>query len=176
VRRWLTLAAALCLGFAATPAAAQPGSGDLVGRSLLASKGCGRQRASFGLAVLVDAGGTWTAQDSEGRRFAGAWTPRGASGRRLEVSFGPEAEAAFVAVLAGDVARLCEAPVVVESAVKKAFVLTVNRRRTRMALVLRYVLRGSAGGRSGTARYRLKAKGPWTPAAGLGRGAAPASG
>jgi hypothetical protein len=157
----------LCLPLAvASRARAQAGSGLLTGRSVLAVKGCGRQRAAFAVAVVTDAAGTWRAQDSEGRQFAGTWTPKGARGRKLDVAFDSGSEAGFVAVVVSDVAQLCEAPgpITVTSAAKKAFTLAANRKRTRAALVLRYAVTGSVAGRSGTARYLVTAKGPWTPA------------
>jgi hypothetical protein len=136
--RPMTAGGALCLALAlVNDAGAQPGNGQLVGRSVLAAKGCGKQRASFAATVVTDADGTWSAQDSEGQHFTGTSTPKGVSGRKLDVAFDPETEAASVAGLMSDVAELCETPAV----------------------------SGSAGGRSGTARYRVKAKGPWTPAA-----------
>jgi hypothetical protein len=170
------VAGALFLTFAVVnQAGAQPGNGQLAGRSVLAVKGCGRQPASFAATVAIDADGTWSGQDSEGEHFAGTWTPKGVSGRKLEVAFDPETEAALVAALVSDIALLCDAsePITVSSVTKKVFRLTVNRKRTRAALVLRYAVKGSAGGRSGTARYRVKAKGPWTPTATSARHVAP---
>jgi hypothetical protein len=54
--------------------------------------------------------------------------------------------------------------VTVDTVKKQVLSLTVNRKETRVTLVLRYVLRGTAAGRRGTATYRMNAKGPWTPA------------
>jgi hypothetical protein len=156
-----------CLAIAmVAQAGAQAGDGQLVGSSVLAVKGCGRERASFTATVITEPAGAWSAQDSEGQRFTGTWVPTGVNGRKLELAFDPETEAGFIAALVSDVAALCETPdpITVSSVVKKVFKLAVNRRQTRAKLLLRYSVTGSAGGRSGTARYRVKAKGSWTPA------------
>jgi hypothetical protein len=163
-----TVGIALCLVLVVTQAGAQSGNGQVVGHSVLAIKGCGQQRASFSAAIVTAADGTWTGQDSDGQSFTGTWTAKGPSGRKLELAFDPETEAGFVSGLVGDIVERCETPgpITVRSVAKKAFALVVNRKQTRLTLVLRYVVTGSAGGRSGTARYRVKAKGPWTPAGG----------
>ncbi len=159
----------LCLVFATvTQAAADPGSAQLAGRSVLAIEGCGRDRAMFLATVDVDAGGTWSAQESEGATFSGTWTPKGRSGRKADMTFDPGTEAAFVAVLLSDIAERCEltTPISVTATRTRVFRLTVNRKRTRGTLVLGYGVKGRSGGRSGTASYQIRAKGPWTPAAG----------
>ena len=162
------LVVALCLTIVTvTGAGAQEaGSGQLAGQSILAARGCGRDRGSFSALVAIDGAGTWNAQEAEGARFTGTWTPKGRSGRRFELAFDPATEAAFVAVIVGDVPALCHVPgpVTVTSVVKRSFKLVLNRKRTRGTLILGYAIKGSAAGRSGTATYRVKAKGPWTAA------------
>jgi hypothetical protein len=144
-------------------AAAETGTATIAGRSVLAVDGCGRDRAAFAVTLVTEPDGTWRAQDGDGRPFTGTWTVRSASGRKLDVAFAPATEAAFVEGLATDVAVLCKTPdVVVRSVARKTVTLALNRRRTRATLVLRYTLRGSAGGGAGSARYRAKATGAWT--------------
>jgi hypothetical protein len=159
------LVIALCLALLSV-ASADPGSGQLTGRAMLDAGGCGRDRATFAIQLVVAADGTWTALDADGTSFAGTSAPKGRSGRKHDLAFDPDTEQGFVSVLAADVAELCEVPeVTVDTVKKKALTLTVNRKGTRAAIVLRYVLRGTAAGRRGTATYRMNAKGSWTPAA-----------
>jgi hypothetical protein len=160
------LAVSLALAIA-SPAAAQAGSGQLTGHGALAVRGCGRQRFSFTATVATAADATWNGQDSDGNRFGGTWTPKGTKGKKLDLAFDAESEGAFVATILSNITERCETPgpIVVSAVTRKIFRITLNRKGTRATLVLRYTVRGSAGGRSGTARYGLTAKGPWTAAA-----------
>jgi hypothetical protein len=159
----LALAAALV---ASREAEAQvPGSGLLAGRLLFRVKGCGKEAGSLGIVAQAASDGSWTAQTSEGSTYAGTHIPLGTSGRRLDLRFGAASEGAFVAALAADASSLCGAPVTVSSSVRRKFVLQVNRAGTVVKLTLVYAFTGSAGGRQGTAKYRLKAVGAWAPGA-----------
>jgi hypothetical protein len=164
-----TIRAAGCLLFAMlSQAAADPGSAQLAGRSVLAIEGCGRDRAMFLATVDVDAGGTWSAQESEGATFSGTWTPKGRSGRKVEMAFDAGTAAGFLDVLLGDITELCDltTPISVTSARMKICRLILNRKRTRVTLVLDYAIKGRADRRSGTASYHVRAKGAWTAAGG----------
>jgi hypothetical protein len=164
-----SLVVALCIMAAAVTAAGAQGagSGQLAGQSILTARGCRRDRASFSVMVVTDGAGTWSAEEAEGVRFTGTWTAKGRSGRRLELAFDPSTEDALVAAIVGDVPALCgvSGPVTVTSVVRKSFKLLLNRKRTRATLTLSYAISGRAGGRSGTAHYRVRARGPWTPTA-----------
>jgi hypothetical protein len=151
----------VAVAWAAT-AAAETGSAQLTGRSILAVKGCGKERASLVLRVVVNGDTTWTGEDEDGARFAGTYAVRAPSSRKLELAFDETSAAAFVTAAAEDIAVLCEAPVTVASVERRKFILRLNRKRTKAALVLLYRLIGSAAGESGSARYRVAAKGPWT--------------
>ena len=140
-----------------------PGSGLLAGRLLFRVKGCGKETGPLGITAVAGANGTWTAQTSEGSSYAGTLAALGTSGRKLDLQFGAASESAFVAGLAADASSLCGASVAVSSSVRKKFVLQLNRAGTVAKLTLIYTFTGSAGGRQGTAKYRLKAVGPWTP-------------
>ena len=71
-----------------------------------------------------------------------------------------------MATVVADVGLLCDAPdVIVTSTVRKRFTLTLNRAGTKAKLVLRYAFKGRANDRSGSAGYRIRAKGPFAPAA-----------
>jgi hypothetical protein len=140
------------------------GSGALAARSVLRIKGCGTRTGSFGLVALANGDGTWSAQDTAGTGYAGTYTMLGSTGRKLDLQFDASTMTAFVSSLSADAADLCGLPVTVTSSMRKKFLLRINRRGTRAKLVLVYVFTGSAGGRQGSARYQLRAAGPWTAA------------
>jgi len=143
------------------------GTAQLAGRGKLAVRGCGADRQpNFSSTVAVLADGTWTAADAEGEQFGGTWVAVGSRGQAFDLFFDAGTEADLVATIAEDIGVLCDAPegVVVTSTVRKRFALKLNRAHTRAKLVLRYVLKGRANNRSGSAVYRIRAKGPFVPA------------
>lgn len=150
----------LALGLPGAVRAQVGGSGQLVGKSILSVQGCGRDRANLATSIAVAGDGTWTAQSPDGT-FSGTHTPRGTSGRKLDLRFDAQTEAEFIAGVAEDVGKLCEAPATVTLAELKTFLLKLNRKRTKAKLTLSYRFEGAAAGVSGTAKYRLRAKGPW---------------
>jgi len=160
------LVGALGLVLATASGVGAQGSGKLAGHGTLGARGCRHDRSSFTVSLAVNAGGTWDAVQSDGPSFSGTWTARGRKGRVLKLAFDPASEEALKTVVAGDVALLCDItePVTITSAVAKTFTLTLTRKGRRAALLLRYVVKGRAGGRSGTARETIRASGPWTPA------------
>ena len=108
----------------------------------LGVRGCGADRdPDFSAAVTLTADGTWTASDAEGDLFGGTWVPLGVSGRAFDLSFDAATEADLIATVAEDVGVLCDTP----------------------GAVL-YVFRGYAGNRAGSARYRIRARGPFVAA------------
>jgi hypothetical protein len=141
------------------------GGGVLAGRLLFRVKGCGKETGPLVITAAAGGNGTWTAVTSEGSSYAGTLTSLGTSGRKLDLQFGGASESAFIGGLAADASGLCGASVTVSSSVRKKFVLQLNRGGTVAKLTLIYTFTGSAGGRQGTAKYRLKAVGPWTPGA-----------
>lgn len=156
----------LALG-AYAQAQAPAGTAHLAGTAKLAVRGCGADKEPhFSSTVTLLADGSWSATDSEGDTFAGTWVAGAPAGRRFDLALDAGTEADLVATVASDVGLLCDAPgdVVVTSTVRKRFTLTLNRTRTKAKLVLRYAFRGTANGRSGTAGYRVRAKGPFTAA------------
>jgi hypothetical protein len=164
--RMRSVATALAfLALVASGAGAQvTGSGAFSARSVFRVRGCGISAGSFGLIGVVRSDGTWDAQDTQGTGYSGTHAPVGASGRKLDLQFDASSANAFVEARGVDATGLCEAEVRVISAVRKKFLLRVNRRGTVAKLALVYVFTGAAAGRQGTARYQLKAVGPWTPA------------
>ena len=160
----LCLTLALGLVAARDAGADVSGSGALTARSLLRVKGCGKQAGSFGLLAVVRSDGTWDAQDTQGVGYSGTHTPLGSSGRRVDVQFDASSMSTFVGNLVTDASQLCGTTVTVISTVRKTFSLRLNRRGTVAKLALVYLATGSAGGRQGSARFQLKAAGPWTPA------------
>lgn len=165
VRALGVFALVLALGVSREAGAQVPGSGVLAGRLVLRVKGCGKVSGPLGVTAAAGSSGAWSALDSEGASYSGTHAPLGASGRKLDLHFGVASENSFVAELAADAAGLCGAPVTVSSALRKKFVLQLNRAGTVAKLTLIYTFTGSAGGRQGTAKYRLRAVGPWTPGA-----------
>ena len=139
-----------------------PGSGALAARSTVRVKGCGGISQALGLIAVARSDGTWDAEDTLGTGWSGTHVPRGSSGRKLDLQFDAPSMSRFVAAVADDAAALCEQPVTVSSAVRKKFLLRVNRRGTVAKLAIVYVFTGSAGGRPGSATYRLKGTGTWT--------------
>ena len=151
------------------PAGAQTPAGiaQLAGRAALGVRGCGADRdPNFSTTVTMLGDGTWSAHDVEGDLFGGTWVPRGTSGRAFDLAFDAATEADLIATIAEDVGLLCDAPgtVTVISSLRKRFALKLNRRLDKVKLALVYVFKGRAGDRSGSARYRIRAKGPFAPA------------
>jgi hypothetical protein len=147
---------------AVAPAIAEAAGGTamLAGRSALAVKGCGRDRGRFAATLALADDGTWVAA-FEGATASGTYTAVGRTGRTLELHFDAPSSANLGDTVAEDVSLLCEAPAAVTSTTRKVFRLTINRRRTRAALVLRYRFAGTAAGVAGTATYKLTGRGPW---------------
>ena len=160
-RGFAVLALALAVAVAGE---ASTGRALLTGTSKLVVHGCGARRAQFSGTVTISNDGTWTAQSDEGDGFAGTYTPAGRTGRKVLLTFDASSLAAFVGAVEEDVALACQSPpATVTSSRPKALSLAVNRKLTKAKLLLRYAFTGNAGGRSGTATYKLVARGPWTP-------------
>ena len=139
------------------------GSGSLAGRSQLGIRGCGTHRAQFSATLTVAADGTWMAQTDEGGRVAGTSTPVGRSGRKLHLSLDAPSTAGLAADVAQEVVILCDSgAVVVTSTHANTLTLSLNRRLTKVKLVMRFTVQGTARGRSGKATYRLTGNGSWT--------------
>jgi hypothetical protein len=146
-------------------AGAMSGAGSLAGTSKLAVKGCGRLRAEFSGTLLVAEGGTWSVQVTGEETFAGTYTPLGRSGRKIRLALDDPSTAALVASVAEDIAGACELPAVTVTSVNpKVLTLALDRKLTKAKLVVRYAFKGNAGGRTGTATYKVIGRGPWTPA------------
>ena len=140
------------------------GSATLTGTLKLGVARCGTQRQELSAALVVAPDGTWTAGDAE-TSFAGTSTPVGRSGRKIRLALDEASSAALVASIEGDVATFCElSSITVTSSRPKALTLALNRTLTKAKLVVKYVFKGTADGRPGTARYVLTGRGPWTPA------------
>lgn len=151
----------------ATAGAQSGGTGQLAGRATLGVRGCGADRQpNLAVNVTLNADGTWEAGDGEGNVFSGTWVSRGSSGRAFDLAFDAATEADLVATIAEDVGALCDAPggVTVTAIVPKRFRLKLNRRLDGAKLALLYVIKGRANNRSGSARYRIRAEGPFVPA------------
>jgi hypothetical protein len=138
------------------------GSGSLRGQGSLAVQRCGRARLHSVATVSVASDGTWIAATDDGATFGGSWSAIGTNGRQFDLAFDAASEAGFLRTLASDASELCDAPIVVTSAVREKFLLTFHRKGSRATLVLRYAATGSAGGRTGSARSRLKLSGRWS--------------
>jgi hypothetical protein len=151
----------------APPAAAQGTATRLRGRATLAVPGCGVDRdRRFAVAVSLHETGAWGGIAREGPPFGGTWASIGRRGRSFDLFFHAESESDLAAGIVQDVRVLCgiDGPVTVLSLERKRFRLRLNRRHTRARLVLRYVFRGTAGGRGGVARYRVRVRGRFEPA------------
>jgi hypothetical protein len=147
------------------PAHALAGSTALTGASVLAVHGCGHDRSTLTAVLQVADGGTWTVLSQDGPSFTGTYVPKGKSGRKLVLTVAAASEQAIAATAVADIEALCNAQGVVVTAVRaKVLTLTLDKKLTTAKLVVRYLLKGSANGRSGTATLRITAKGPWTPA------------
>ena len=158
----------LALGLVAIAGAETPtGTAQLSGKASVAVRGCGADRdPSFSATVTWFGDGTWKAADSEADLFGGTWTSVGAGGRTLDLFFDAETEADLISTIAEDVGVLCDlGSVTVTSSVRKLFTLKLNRAATKAKVVLRYVFKGHAGNRTGSAKYRVRAKGAFAPAA-----------
>jgi hypothetical protein len=143
------------------------GTAQLTGSAQLAVRRCGNDREPrFSTTVTLLADGTWMAASEEGVLFTGTWVPVGSDGRTYDLFFDAETETNLVGTVAEDVALLCDAPegAVVTSITRKRFALKLNRAHTKAKLALRYVFKGRANNRPGSAAYRVRAKGPFTPA------------
>jgi hypothetical protein len=148
------------------PAVAHAASGtaSLTGTSKLAVKGCGRDRGVFSASLTVAADGTWSTQVTGEERIAGTYTTKGHAGRKLVLTFDAATAATLAASIASDVTTLCQSePATVTSSTIKVLTLTLDRKLTKATLLMRATFTGSAGGRSGTATYKVLGRGPWTP-------------
>ena len=157
------LVAVACL---APRAHAQPIGGTMLsGTSVLAIPGCGHARAPFVATVAVAPDGTWSGLTNEGETLDGTWTAKGRSGRKIVLTFGDATEAQFVTTAAEDIVGLCETtqPITITKVKKQVFTLALNRARTQATVVLRYLIRGRSGRHAGSATYRARATGTWTP-------------
>jgi hypothetical protein len=142
---------------------AASGSASLTGRSSLAVRGCGAQRMQFSGTLLVQEDGTWTANGGDDT-FAGTYVPAGRTGRRLVLTLDGPSEAALIASVEENVASVCDSPpATVTRSRAKVVALVINRKLMKAKLVVKYGFTGTAGGRSGTATYRLIGRGGWTP-------------
>ena len=160
----LCLTLALGLVAARDAGADVSGSGALSGRFIFRVRGCGANVGSLGLLAVVRSDGTWDAQDTRGVGFSGTHAPFGAKGRSADLQFDASSTSTFVDGLVTDATQLCGTTVTVLSTVRKKFRLRLNRRGTVAKLALVYLATGTASGLQGTARFQLKAAGPWTPA------------
>jgi hypothetical protein len=164
IRTTLVLGLALTL-LAASDARAQiPGGGSLVGVAVLRAKGCRKAAAAVGLPVVVaQSDGTWGAVDAANVVYTGTYSLLGPTGRKLDLLFDASSETTLVDGLAASASQLCGAAVTVTSSVRKKFLLLLKptKKGTVARLTLIYILTGSAGGRQGTAKYVMKAAGPW---------------
>jgi hypothetical protein len=156
-----TLLALALLATTGTTALAVSGSASLTGHSTLAPKHCRHDRGSFTATVQLLADGTWTAQGD--LALSGTITAVGRSGRKFLLDFDDPSRMSFLAALADEASTLCQLPVTVTGASRKAFTLVFNRKGTRATLTIRYRLTGTAAGHPGHASYQLGAKGTWTP-------------
>lgn len=143
-------------------AGATSGSAALTGTSRLGVRGCHGGRMTFSGTVVVYADGTWTATGGSDN-FAGTYAAAGRTGRKLVLTLDEPSKAAFIASVAEDIQTLCDTPpVTVTNSRAKVLALTLNRKLTKAKLVVKYSIAGNAGGRSGTATYRLIGRGAWT--------------
>jgi len=139
------------------------GSGALAGTVRLVVRRCGPARSALGVTLVVRSDGTWQSTDESGEAFSGTSTPVGRSDRKLRLAFDDATTADLVASIAEDVATLCETSAVTVTSVQpKTFLLTLDRSRTKAKLVLRYVFKGTAEGRAGSATYKVLGRGAWT--------------
>jgi hypothetical protein len=147
------------------PARALSGTAELTGASVVTARGCGHDRGTLATVLQLAEDGTWTAQSVEGPIFSGTSAPKGRSGRKLALTLDPVSEQTLVAETTNEVAMLCELPsgsVVVTESRPKVLKLTLDKKLARAKLLVRYALKGTADGRSGTASLRIAGKGPWT--------------
>jgi hypothetical protein len=163
----ITVCLALILTLAAPPVRAQvvSGSGDLFGRGKFGVQRCGRDRDAVTAVVAVNVDGSWSAVVN-GRPYSGTSTPIGTSGRKLDLFFDGVGMAQFISTLEELASDLCDESVTSTSETKRKFLLKVNKKRTKAAVILKYIFTGTAGGRSGKARYFFKVKGLWAAAGG----------
>jgi len=149
------------LGLMASSAEAQLGGiGTASGTDKLRVKGCGKGKAPAAFNFTVSDDGTWFARDEEGYFFSGGYSA--VSAKKFDLRFDSGSEALFVANLENVASSLCGQGVNVTSAVRQKFFLKVNKKRTKAKVRAKYSLTGTAGGEPGTAKYILKAAGPYT--------------
>ena len=158
---------ALLVGPVAFPlsALAVSGTATITGTSVLTARGCGHDRGTLSTTLHLAEDGTWTAQSAEGPTYAGTSAPKGRSGRKFALTMDPASEQALVAGSTTDIAMLCElepGSVVVTQSRAKVLKLTLDKKLTTAKLLVRYLLKGTADGHSGTASLRIAGKGPWT--------------
>jgi hypothetical protein len=159
----LALVGALLL-VAPSIGSAASGGATLAGKSRLGVPRCGAARMTFSGTLGIRPDGTWTA-DGGDDAFSGTYAVMGRTGRKLALTMDATSQAAFIASVAEEIASLCESPPVTVTASRaKVLTLVLDRKLTKAKLIVRYAFTGTAGGRSGTAAYRLIARGAWSPA------------
>ena len=135
------------------------GSGNASGTDKLRVKGCGKGKAPAILNFTLFSDGTWVAVDEEGINLSGSHTA--VSDKKFDLAFDASSETVFVGVLASAASEICQQSVSVTSALRKKFFLKRNKKRTKAKVRVKYSFTGTAAGESGTAKYILKAGGPY---------------
>lgn len=146
---WSTLCLSLMLPLVAPPASAQilGGTGQLFGREKCRVQRCGRDRDEETADVILNCDGSWRAV-VDGLVYTGTSALIGGSGRKFDLLFDESSISLFTTILQGFATGLCGISIASTVEEKRKFVLKVNKRRTKAAVILKYRFEGTGGGRS----------------------------
>ena len=143
---------------------AMSGTATLTGSGKLGVSGCGSRRSPLSATVTIANDGTFTSQSGYGT-LAGTYTSVGKTGRKIRLTLDDSASTLLVGEIVSAVQLACHLPpITVKSTPVKKATLTISKTLTTAKLSVRWVVKGKAGGHTGTATLILRGHGDWAPA------------
>jgi hypothetical protein len=136
--------------------------GILSGKEKLKVKGCGSGGGPQTVTFLIADDGAWSAT-ADAHTYTGTAVVTG-SLRKVDLVFDPASILLLASVLGDQAAFLCRDPVGVTSILVPTSTLKVNKKQTTAKLQVKVTATGVSSQGSGSGKYDLKAKGPWSAA------------
>jgi hypothetical protein len=153
----------LCLTFILTAGVAQAqlnsGFGSLEGKEKLKVSGCGSD-GGFLVADATVANGMWSVS-SFGRTYSGSLIQEDSNGRKFTALFDTSSRSLLIDVLTDWAEDICGIPISNIQVEFRKRNLKVNKRMDKAKIVLKMRATGQTSEGTGTAKYKLKLKGPF---------------